>query len=399
MPDEATAFGLESGAQIVVEDDAWTVAARAEALAPAQAVALLLPAIAASLKSAEFDAAQLLIARAKPKPMTAEQRNALHLHRARLAQSRGYHRRAIALLRELEAMLDASAGNDARDSDSATFDSNTLDSTSSAASDSNAPTPPPFDPAVARGEILLLLADSQQALGRYSEAAETLSRGAESRSPEQRIANQRRLLDFFDSRGPLGRLLLRESATDDRLVGWIALSEILQVESPQARDAGIQQWRARYRRHPAATRLLNQNLLDGRAQPQRIALLLPLTSPFGQAAQAFYEGFMESRRQQDAARRPVVSLHDIGADPSLVALYYRAAVGEGAGFVVGPLGRRAVGALLAGNRLALPTLLLGDVPADHAAPGVYGLSLSPEDEARQAAARAFADGHTRAGVL
>ena len=83
-----------------------------------------------------------------------------------------------------------------------------------------------------------------------------------------------------------------------------------------------------------------------------------------------------------------------------VALYTRA-VAEGAELVIGPLaeGRRRRSWIRAGE-LPVPVLALNQVEVDTTLPAnLFMYSLSPEDEARQAAERAWLDGHRRPLIL
>ena len=370
QPATAIAHPLDRESGITVADDPRTLAERAEEVPANQAAALLLRAIAGSIRLGQFTAAQTLIARLYGKQMTAPQQDVLIIEQAHLAQGLGQHAHAIALLREIEQS--------------------------------------PAVNAETKADLLLLQADSQQALGRTDGAVATLLRRDKLLKFPARLANQKRILALIDSLDPLGQLLLQKNtsdppidkATHNAIIGWLALSEALKSAPIEARMAALQQWRARYRQHSVEQRLLNQPLAaDGSAQYQHIAILLPLTSPFGKAAQAFYDGFMAARRDDVTGRQPKVSLYDIGEDPSLVSVYAQAAVNAGADFVVGPLGRRAVNALLSGPPPRLPVLLIGTIPEDKSAPDLYGISLSPEQEARQAAARAFADGHRQAGIF
>ena len=99
------------------------------------------------------------------------------------------------------------------------------------------------------------------------------------------------------------------------------------------------------------------------------------------------------------AINPNWSLYDIGADSFLASFYYQAAEADGADFIVGPLGRKAVENLLASRNLETNTLLLADIPPEKASDNLYGISLSPENEARQVADKAYATGHRNATVL
>ncbi len=132
---------------------------------------------------------------------------------------------------------------------------------------------------------------------------------------------------------------------------------------------------------------------------QKIALLLPLASKFGAAAQSVHDGFMAMRALDGDPYKPAVAVYDIGDVPELAASYYQLAIEEGADLIVGPLGRQAASAIVNTQSPSVPTLLLGGVRSESLPPGTYQIDLAPEHEARQVAARAYLDGHRIAGVL
>ena len=91
-----------------------------------------------------------------------------------------------------------------------------------------------------------------------------------------------------------------------------------------------------------------------------------------------------------------------------IELAYSQALAEGADFIVGPLEKQALTKLSERAGLSVPTLALNQVrlSPDMAAgadasilPTLMQFSLSPEDEARQVAERANADGYGRALVI
>jgi hypothetical protein len=96
--------------------------------------------------------------------------------------------------------------------------------------------------------------------------------------------------------------------------------------------------------------------------------------------------------------RPVVRMYDTAASSPVTA--YEQAVAEGADLVVGPLSKGDLEAVAAADLPRVTTLGLNrlDDPG-LAPPGLYQLSLAPEDEAEEAARRALADGHFAGIVL
>lgn len=185
------------------------------------------------------------------------------------------------------------------------------------------------------------------------------------------------------------------------LNGWIELA-LLQRDfpDPARRPRQLSEWRSRYPQHPVQDDIL-KTIVPQREQfgPRldHIALLLPLEGPFAKAAGAVRDGFLAAYYAQDgAAPKPQIRLYDT-AKGDIAALYQRA-VDEGATLVVGPLEKEAVAAL-ARIELPAPALALNFIDDAIVNPGLYQFGLAPEDEARQAAERAWADGKTLAAAL
>ena len=102
------------------------------------------------------------------------------------------------------------------------------------------------------------------------------------------------------------------------------------------------------------------------------------------------DGFIAAYLEQDAATRPRLRIYDVAAES--VAAAYNQAISEGAGFIVGPLTKEDVAAVvpLSGR---VPVLALNFLGEAMITPGnFYQFALSPEDEARSVARRAAADG-------
>lgn len=140
--------------------------------------------------------------------------------------------------------------------------------------------------------------------------------------------------------------------------------------------------------------------LSGASQPQKIALLLPLQGQFGASAQAIRNGFLAAYyndKQNNAAVPDVVVLDTSMQD---VRNVYEQAVSQGANFVVGPLTKEQVSELASSNNLPVPTLALNTLNTNQAVPNnMYFFSLSPRDEAIQAAEKARQDGHHNAIII
>jgi hypothetical protein len=206
---------------------------------------------------------------------------------------------------------------------------------------------------------------------------------------------------------PRARLYTERQLTGDAVLGgWIDLA-LIAVDSagiPARMEEALTQWRAANPKHPASEALIaivakpTQEII-GRIE--RIALLLPLSSSHSVAAQAVRDGFLAMDAANRNADKPAVKIYDTGADAAKTADFYQLAVKEGAQVVVGPLGRESVENVIRRNVVNVPTLLLSHTDDESTASlrQLFQFGLPPEQEARQAAERAYLDGHRQAAVL
>ena len=134
------------------------------------------------------------------------------------------------------------------------------------------------------------------------------------------------------------------------------------------------------------------------AHPRLVTLLLPLSGAQRPVAEAVRDGFFAAYLADTAGgERPAVMILDEERPGAIEA--YRSAIAAGAGMVIGPLLKESV-TKVAQVGGSVPTLTLNYLDAGAPAPGdFYQFSLAPEDEARQAALRAAAEGRLRALAL
>lgn len=189
-----------------------------------------------------------------------------------------------------------------------------------------------------------------------------------------------------------------KSATNQTLKGWLELAVI-------ARDMSdlnaLATWQSQYRGHPGED-LLPSNLSNastGDLRVRHIALLLPLTGNLSSTADTIRDGFIAASQLHDRNKghAPQISVIDTHNDQQ-IAKAYDTAISQGADMIVGPLtknGVEQITKLASGNT---PILALNYI--DQSTPtNVFQLGLSPEDEARQAAERAWQDGHINALII
>ncbi len=258
-------------------------------------------------------------------------------------------------------------------------------------------------------QVLALRADLLETLGRPEEAAVVrLQREALLQNEPDQQQNHEALWKDVNAM-PSERIAQSLATAPPNLRPWLELAQLTQATAGNAAAyaAQAQRWRIAHPDHPAAAFITAPAAAAPApgAPPRQVALLLPLEGPFADAGDAIRDGFMAAWYEDAGGTKPIITVYN--ASTGNVSQAYDAAVGAGAEFVVGPLEKGAVEALIARGRLAVPTLALNQIipPAAEGKPAVAGVSnlyqfgLSPEMEARQAAQRAWFDGHVRALAL
>ncbi len=194
------------------------------------------------------------------------------------------------------------------------------------------------------------------------------------------------------------------------LSGWVELAFIRRtlLTDLKTLERALRAWQQNYPAHPANFTIVGQlreTALRINTRPQQIALLLPLRGVLREAAAAVRDGFMTAW-YHSGHYQPLLRVYE--ANSLNIDQAYAQALTEGADFIVGPLEKQALTRLAAANRLTAPTLALNRIEVvpeaarrtpDALLPTLMQFSLSPEDEARQAAARAYTDGYDRALVI
>jgi outer membrane PBP1 activator LpoA protein len=190
----------------------------------------------------------------------------------------------------------------------------------------------------------------------------------------------------------------------DVLSGWLELADIAKRSASGSIDIDkqIAAWRTRYPDHPASAQLLASLLAQQPqkliGQPAHIGLLLPMSGPFAKSAAAIRDGFLSAyyqRKNQDYL--PVIQTYDTSTTTDIAQVYAQA-VKNGAQFIVGPLQKNSIAALLRQpDVITLPTLVLNYTDSNDTLPAEFlEFGLAPEDEARMVAERAWLEDHQQA---
>ncbi|MGM0831622.1 penicillin-binding protein activator [Halomonas qinghailakensis] len=253
------------------------------------------------------------------------------------------------------------------------------------------------------------------------DASQLLSQ-AEQQAPEQAaktrleaaniLARQGQREDAFDAADAIDESMLTES---DR-VRWAMLfselarsldnpravlraTQVLDDELPMQANqqntlAERQQW-ARQALDQAEPAKASIPELEG-VDIQRIAVALPESGPLSSVANAIASAM---RRHHDLSGKNVQLTFIDASQYSLDEIYQRAEQ-MNAQLLIGPIDKDQVTQLEQRNSVPLPTLALNyGNSANNQAPQLLQYGLSAEDEARQAARRAFQDGHRQMSIM
>jgi outer membrane PBP1 activator LpoA protein len=281
--------------------------------------------------------------------------------------------------------------------------------------------------------LLAVRAEAYLRQGEVVEAVRTLvQREGWLKQREARVRNQAQIWNALRAAPVTGTPLQSRTDLDSVTRGWLELAQLQRATwgSAAERADALDAWEWRYPGHPAADTVLDlvrgesravaeAQAVTARAAPppappsgtpsggslavagpvRTVALILPLSGTLAGAGRAVRDGFLAAWFERPPPR-PRVLVLDGGSHPDgALAVYERAQAAE-ADLVVGPLSKEAVATLARMVTPARPLLALNYLDANQPAPAnFYQFGLAPEDEARQVADRALADGHQRAVAL
>ncbi len=215
-------------------------------------------------------------------------------------------------------------------------------------------------------------------------------------SAEDISDNQNLIWQALSQQSPADLIELRGNSLDTTIQGWIDLALAKQDNSLDAltswrvaypdhsAQALVAQWLAKLPAAKAATIGVSADTGDAKVAPtgaRKIALLLPFASEvFYPVADALERGFMTAQAVYGGSFD--IKVYPTHGELTEIAGIYQQAQEEGAQFVVGPLTRSEVNALVA-QPLSLPTLILNYADKPHADKNLYSYGLSADAEVKQ----------------
>lgn len=185
--------------------------------------------------------------------------------------------------------------------------------------------------------------------------------------------------------------------------GWAQVALLTQGSGadPRQLDSRYRQWKRSHGGHPALAdlgRAYAETLSGGYAAGDSLTIMLPRSGRFAAAAKVIRDGIEAASRADSGGNRATLHFVD-STNARRVRRLHASAVEKGASYVVGPLEKPAVDSLLATGSLPIPTLALNQATRDSRATNLYQFSLSPENEAAEAASKGAAMGAKRALIL
>ena len=221
--------------------------------------------------------------------------------------------------------------------------------------------------------------------------------------PASLRANRTEIYSRIRGAAERGQSLKAPPNTDPIVVGWLELGPVTAglARDPMRAAAALANWKRLFPQHPANDSVLamaSTQIAAATEFPNQIALLLPLSGRAEAVGVAVRDGFIAAYLEQPPASRPRLKIYDVAAGS--VGNAYAQAISEGASFVVGPLTKEDVAAVVPLSDGRTPVLALNFLGDSMSTPhNFYQYALLPEDEARIVARRAAADGRLNGVVI
>lgn len=189
---------------------------------------------------------------------------------------------------------------------------------------------------------------------------------------------------------------------DYTLRGWLDLIITVQNNADDAKLAA-NQWIVKWASHRVATHptlllskyLSKEPIVNTPYSISHVAIALPKSGNYAKAAKAITDGMLLASTL-DPENTIQISYIDTAVDTSAAAILSRAST-LGVDAVIGPLNKSLVAEISQQDALPLPVLALNYSVLSNS--NLYQFGLSTEDEARDAAVRAFQDGRRNMLVL
>lgn len=222
-------------------------------------------------------------------------------------------------------------------------------------------------------------------------------------SLDKRIETQQSIIDLLLDVNPTQRNAIAHSK-DTVATGWLSLSDIWtqSIAAPDDASQKFNQWRQQNPGHPAESRLIvvmAQRIETMFNRPDNIAVIMADDGPYAKAANAVRSGLLAAYYADPSSEQMRIRFYDNSNEKNTWPNYQQA-IQDGAELVIGPLSKNAVTELARSGELTIPVLGLNRIdPSENIPENFFQFALLPEAEARQAADKAWMDGHRTVALL
>ena len=192
-----------------------------------------------------------------------------------------------------------------------------------------------------------------------------------------------------------------------QLTGWLDLTLVIRqyLVAPEGIAGSMDAWKSRHPHHLLTTQQALDTWLRYRqlfSPPRRVAVLLPESGRLKAAGDAIRDGVMTAYLQNPGGAE--ILFFTTGEDEQSAISAYFNALDAGADWIIGPLRKESVEAMLNLAGMSTPTLALNDLPEGFIAPpGLAGqvsaISLSQDRETAAIAVHAVESGYKNAIVM
>ncbi len=192
-----------------------------------------------------------------------------------------------------------------------------------------------------------------------------------------------------------------------QLTGWLDLSLVIRqyLVAPEGVAGSMDAWKSRHPHHLLTTQQALDTWLRYRqlfSPPRRVAVLLPESGRLKAAGDAIRDGVMTAYLQNPGGAE--ILFFTTGEDEQSAISAYFNALDAGADWIIGPLRKESVEAMLNLAGMSTPTLALNDLPEGFIPPpGLAGqvsaISLSQDRETATIAVHAIESGYKNAIVM
>jgi outer membrane PBP1 activator LpoA protein len=185
--------------------------------------------------------------------------------------------------------------------------------------------------------------------------------------------------------------LTQELFNNERIAydqAWLEAAYVAYSDEANA----INQWKINWPDHPAIEFFLTN------ISYKKIAVLLPFSGRYKTIAKSIQQGLIAAMYPNATEEQELV-FFDTGSDGENFSSAWYGAMEFSAEFIIGPLEKKSIQQLIQMNTATVPVLLLNKLDSEENQIGFYQFSLSPEDEAKNIAARLIAEDKKRVLLL